>query len=583
MKILKNNSAYILTIFFIGFLYAFAKFPGVDSHSGYFGFTIKIIYPDSLPGDSIGNHLAMISLHSVLVKTFGDLWLDDRFVLTIYFFLVIASLLGIDRLAVLFGVTNKLGRLAVMSILMFEHMFVDNVAHIVGTHTFRPSNYAQPLGIWLAYFLLKDPKAIRTISLSWILLLTTVKNGWFPFFTTGLFTLKEVFHTKWTRIAAVMIFASILVFSGHYFWSLSQDTILQNVFLFDNAILNIENSETNPFQDGLGPLLYISFILFASFVKFPDEKIEARIRALFFISILVYLIGGIYYTFAPDPVKIPLLVPLGISRSTWWTQIIGFLYLSCWVIRLFDNASPKKKIFLASMLFLLYVFPIFNYISYRTFFLNYYIINPVIYSMCGFILVLVVLSVVCYHHSNIIIFGMILRNNTFLRIAVFLPIILFTICFLSYNSYKRLPQLSFLFNHGILGKTASAKWIGVSDFFRYETDINSRVIAFSGNDKKLIHDTSFKVRSGRTMLDAHLISAYLNYEAHSLLHKNKKLIAELTRSINACDMINLKKIITLLGGADYIVLPKNNLCSFKLIEYKFVKNINSYKIFQKNG
>ena len=62
-----------------------------------------------------------------------------------------------------------------------------------------------------------------------------------------------------------------------------------------------------------------------------------------------------------------------------------------------------------------------------------------------------------------------------------------------------------------------------------------------------------------------------------------QLIEELNRNINGCAMINLKKIITLLGGAEYIVIPKNNLCSFKSIEYKFIKNINSYKIFQKNG
>ena len=131
-------------------LYSLNYCPGLEYHSGYYGFSYKIIHPESFPTDPFlspqppaflarlpqgirsfvapfyGGHPAYFSLYTLFVKCVGELWLDDRFNLAVYGILVFFCYLGLYRIAALFGL-SRLERFGILAILSLDHTFKDHI------------------------------------------------------------------------------------------------------------------------------------------------------------------------------------------------------------------------------------------------------------------------------------------------------------------------------------------------------------------------------------------------------------------------------------------------------------------------
>jgi hypothetical protein len=588
MKLFRDTASvqYNLIIIFWALLYALGRFPGLESHSGYYGMTFALIHPESFPGDLTNNyHPGMVSWYGLLVKIFGDLWLDDRFNLGVYFILVVLCMWAVDRMAKLLGVKDKWGRLAALAILLAHHTFIDNIPRLIDTICYRPSTYVYPLGLWLAYFFLKGDRWKQVLLLCFLLISMSLKNGWFPGCAGILLVCREKLGWKWSRIAWMGAGGLSVFFLGHYFWGLWNGKIIENVLLFDLTLSTTENSEANPFMDGLGPFLYIALLGITFFVRLSDERMTNRLRYLCIFSAMIYILGGIYYSIAPDVIKVPLFVALAVSRSTWWTQLIIFLVLSCDLIKRLESASLKKNLWPAALLILLYLFPVVDYLALRNFFRTYALtIEPILVSRLLIILFFTMGMIVLYWFLKK---GYTLEKGVMRKLLNPISIVLFPLIICAtlsaiHKTYSRLPHIVFLFRHGIVGDTAGAKWVGINEFLRYETPQDSTILALAGND--LAVDTSLRIRSGRTMLlSNHEIAFYFNYPKRLKQLELSETSSQFSRNWQACRMDAIKQDLDLIENPDYIVVPKDKVCDPQALDYVLEKEINSFAVLKRGA
>ena len=173
-------------------LYAVGFFQGLELHGGYRGNSFKAIHPESFPGDVYvtGSHPTMRSIFYLAARAVGDLWLDDRLHLVLYFALTILALVAVDRIIVLLGIRGKLARLAVISLVMIAHHFRVHFPQLVPSSG-TPTALIHPMGLWLLFFLLRGQRVATSLLLSLVMGMTALKNAWYPGLVTLLFAARD--------------------------------------------------------------------------------------------------------------------------------------------------------------------------------------------------------------------------------------------------------------------------------------------------------------------------------------------------------------------------------------------------------
>ncbi len=579
-----NLKLYLVFMGIYSFCYALAHFPGIETVPGYFGMTYGIIHPDSFPGDITGNfHPAMVSLFSLFVKLGGNLWLDDRFNLAAWFLIVGFSLWGVDKIIRLLGVTSALGRLAIFAVVLGYHHFIDNVPRVVDLACLRPTTYAGPFAIWISYFLLKGRSLKPLIILSVLAVLISVKNAWFPCLTVLIFIGRDYLRWTWSKILLLAVVVLTGAFLFYYIWVSFHGGLAHNVALF-NWALSFEGSEANPFMNGLGPFIYVALLSAAFFIKFPDQEHTRRFKIFLGVSLAVYLCGGFYYTFAPDALKIPVLVAFAVSRSTWLPQILVFIAMgAAAVIYCQQQTSRPRKIGAAILLVLLYQFPFFAYTSFAHFFdaprweidkndLQRFLVSGVLLS--GLLMAYGCVRVWPGHQDRFKLRTLQVHH------LFFVVLILSSTISVAHQLNKNASNLVFLFKHGILGDTPGAKWAGVNEFIREQTPEQATILAFSGHPLRM--DSSLKIRTGRTMpVGVHPGTIYFNLEKTKQNDAFLQKIQPLATYWEQCDKDRIRPILKLMHDPDYIIVPSHQVCTPESFNYQFIKEINSFTIWKR--
>ncbi len=642
----KATLAYYALLVLLGIAYAGGFFTAQENHSSYYGNAFKAIYPDSFPGDRYvtGKQLSLMSLFYVAADLVGELWLDDRLHFVIYVGLAILAIFGVDRIAVLLGIQGKTERLVIIAMLAIPHRFKDNVPQIVDSCCYRPTTFINPLAIWLAFFLLNGRKIAATFVLSLFMGLISQLNGWYPAFVTFLFGLREGLHLPWRKIATgiVLSIGTIFLTFSLFYWGDNEPALL-----FDFNLQNIVNSETNPFMErGIGNLLYVLICVGAMLARFPSVEVTKRVRAFFTIALLIFFFGGIYYSYTPDILKIPLALLFAVNRSTWWPQVLGYLVLGCYALRLVGTDSVKKKLFGSFVVIALYLTPFFKLFTLEVapdfltrlalFSFIWSGLLPMVSLMNGgrmlqrgrianlvemkpvVLLAPIIVSTIVYllsrsygylsslylsilllsiwlgllpivlllHRGKILGAARIASLVDIKSLVLLAPIILSTIVSLSYGAYTRLSHLQFLLTHGIMGYSPGAKWLGVNEFFRYETAKDSTVLAFSERDhpwqpKSLSVDGSLKIRTGRTMPIGHPIVFILDYQEQMRHMRISDAADKVVAHWLACDLKSVIQDLIILGDPDYLVIPVGKMCGIDGFSYKFIKEINGFTILKR--
>lgn len=593
----------ILLVFAL--LYSVAYFPGLEYHSGYYGFAYKILYPDSSSGDlsfvsgppayvaylpeavrslMVGytSHPAYFSLYTVLVKIAGELWLDDRFNLLVFWFLVVFSIWGLERISALCGL-NRLERIAVVAIVLLEHTFKDNIPQVVSRANYSPTNFAYPLAIWLGYFVLKGGPASKTLCLALLCVLTSVKNTWFPAFVSLLFIARDSWNVKWSRIAGGVVVGLLALFAGYF---VLHGANLENAFVFDEAHRGTENSEADPFMEpGVGNLLYMLLLAGTALVTVAPPRVTLRIRVLCLVSALVFLLGGVYYTFTPNELKIPFLMALAVNRSTWWSQLIVFVVLSSYAISLFDRDSVKAKILSGVILLFLYGIPWFGIYTWE--FRPYHPKRVAVVALlqAGLFLLLYIgrrrksLSHWWAGHA---------LPAAALKAALLVPLTLVTAQHLARVAWARIPSLNFLMKYGIMGDNPGAKWVGVNEFFRYEAEKSSTVVALSEGDVPwrgvpagVMIDSALKIRSGISTPVVNSIEVYFDRDKRLRLKELLAIEEGFPWHWAGCDAQSIRRDLHGLGSPEYLVIPARRSCVLDGMGYVVVREINGFLILRR--
>ncbi|MBD3271408.1 MAG: hypothetical protein GF384_02575 [Elusimicrobia bacterium] len=579
MKLEKRDIWYYVLIAVFGMLFSLAYFLGVDAHSGYYGFVCKILYPETFLGDAQHVlHPASISLYTLLVKLFGPLWLDDRFNIVIYGILYIITAAAVHKILGLFGVKNNLTKLAIIAVLTVNHQFLENVTQLLDPHSYRPSTYAHPIGMWLAYLILKGSSAYAICGVSLILLLTSVKNGWHPAFVSGIFVLREHIKMKWKWIVGILVGGLIVFLIGNLIWNFMNGTIEKNSLLFDYLLSDMDGSEAHPFMDGSGIFVYLFLFILAMYAQTNNKFVTVRIHTILIISVILYFLGGIYYSFTPVSLKVPLFIAFAVNRSVWWSLLITFIFLGSYFGRMYEGSTGKKKILYGLFFIALYLFPLFDYVTFRNYFAPPHIIIP---KLRLFALGIIGMGIVFIF----VLYKLAWDKRRFINLntVLYVPVIVATILSLGLMVTWRSHFLKLLLHHGIMGTAKSVQWVGVNEYFFNETDPKSTVVALSDWGGNISFDTSLRVRSGRSMPVGTNVGIYFDRE--KLIEMKEKVTTgeQLAQAWEQGDIAGSKRALELLGSPDYFVVPARTMHDIKNLGYTQLIKINKFIILKKRS
>ena len=334
-----TNKAVWVSILIASILMTLKYFPGLENEPAYAGFSFQSIYPNALAGDPFyGPHLSRFEKYFGLSALYlvpwaiGDVWLDDRFIALLYLGLVIAAFVGLDRISVLLGLRG-LERIIIVLFFMKDHQLLYNKVLIAHAPDFNHSAVAIPLAIWLIYAGLKRSSWAVIITLSITLAAVSVKNA--PF-VIGAALLAMAYHgSKHERIAVAASFAAAALFAV---FAVTQIIPIETVEE-RNQIWRIllEGADVTPlyfafegmvfYENLITNIIFLGLCLAAVFWPRTEMPSLTAMRLILLFGIILWVLGVIYFNFAPDFLKYPQFIGFPITRLMQWPQILSSLAL----------------------------------------------------------------------------------------------------------------------------------------------------------------------------------------------------------------------------------------------------------------
>ena len=540
------RALYAATLAAFSLLYTLAFFQGLEVHGAYPGNSFKAIHSESFPGDQFitGHQPTMVSVVYVAARAVGDLWLDDRFQFVVHLGLVWLALLAVDRLALLFGLRGRLERLAIVALLIVSHHFKPNVFSQLVPSSGSPTAYIHPLGLWLAVFVLQANRTVPALALSLLMGLVAVKNAWYPALIAGCFALRDRWRVPWRRIAVWTALGLAAVFGVYAVINLgSRD----GPILFD-LVGWYEDQEANPFHEtGIGNYFYAALLVGAMLVPYVSAQLKARCRAFFIIALITLLAGGVYYTYAPDLLKIPAFQALAANRTAWWPQELAYVILGCYAVQRFDRGTTRTRALGTALLAGLYLLPVFEPGTLRIddFFLKRTALLLAVTGALG-------LAWFLARAARRRLPGPLSARTALLL----LPVVLTTAVYLAHCARTQRPHLQFLLAHGVMGNASSAKWVGVDAYVRTRTPSDASVLALViGEDSGLHVDWTLRARTGRTMPVGHRTVSYMDSAKATWYFEQLQLWRQLGESWDRHDWTGVARGLETMGWPDYVIVP----------------------------
>jgi hypothetical protein len=254
--------------------------------------------------------------------------------------------------------------------------------------------------------------------------------------------------------------------------------------------------------------------------------------------------------------------------------------MACFAVIGFQQSELKMKSLWGLLILFVYQFPAFDYISLSEFFK----------TMTLTIGQNMVYRAIIVHVFLAVMIGLYFLAQRFQGIGwlkkiqpihvILLPIVFSASIAVSQKLRTRWNSVVFLFQHGIVGDSPGAQWVGVNEYFRKETPFDCSVICLVGPTYKV--DTSLRVRTGRSMpLASHEIAFYFNYKKRVEQLRRVDIGIKLQNSMQACDKAGIKENLDTIGHPDYVVLTDNDRCNLQELGYVAEKKIEPYLILRR--
>jgi len=547
----------VVAVFMMGMtlLYPLAMFRGLEPTSGYFGNAYQALHPDSFPDDPFMSPArpTMHSLVYLLVKLVGERWLDDRVTFVVFMGLTAAALLGIDRTARLLGATRAGERIAILSLMLLGHQILNNRGFAVDCIDFSPTVFAAPVIIWLLHASLAGSAPRRVIPLMALVPLISLKSAAMPLLLAGTLLWKDRLGARGRRIAGLaalgLVAASLAVY-----YAFVRPPDGSHPWVFDHLVRE-DPSEADPFKNPpMGSALFLAMCAAGLVMRGPNPAAMERVKVVAGLGGLVWLLGGLYVSLAPDGLKIPYLAAAHPPRMLWWTQYVLYLALGVGLLKGVQQARSWAGLGAAwGVLMALYLL-------HDTFHAKLaVVVIGMSVVMTGVALRRLSGSGAQSPQPSARSQGIVVAMRPAWRLrAVSVAMAVGVLSLYGIGTlHRRLDALRSLVRHGVMGDNETAKWVGVNEYVRSSTPASATFLALSvaRDGRTLMHDGFLRVRTGRSMLFGHPVGLY--FDARSLRWYDEQL-GRINALLSAWDRRQpdeVSRALSDLGAPDYVVAP----------------------------
>lgn len=536
-------------------------FPGVESSPWYSGFILRAIEDTLLGKDPIVGDLIpalspyKLTAYYLLPKIFGEIWLDDRFVLPFYLATVAASFYFVDRIAVRLGARNIFLRLSVLLLFLRDHQISEGVVNFAHHPDFHHSALALPLSLWVLYIALVNRPLWQILAAGLVLAAVSLQVA--PF-TLGIALTVVVFIGRplERKIAMGISVSGVVlcaVFMAVYF-NFPGNT---RIDLWNDLIHGWYEGMAAPFDtsyNGLALTVYWSIalaviLLVAMLWPAPTRMVEAAmvrgVRIIAFLSFVIWIVLGLYAQFAPDSLKYPPILLFPVSRQLQAPQVITMIAGVVLVLQ-WAAAQPDLKRSATAMVFMLFMVVTGpgNFGTWAGLFA----------LSLGVAFVALETPVARYipeaprmaaqRPIGVITIAMILTMSASMAAA----------------AYQNRHNWTQMFTTGIYGGSGAAKWANIAPYLRANTPSDSVVLAMTAigyqGEQELSVDRNIVSRSGRAAPYPIWLSKGLDYSWFQFTKGQEALHIRITKGWDAGNSADVQNALDgLQPKPDYIVVP----------------------------
>ncbi|MDP3722467.1 MAG: hypothetical protein Q8R91_03095 [Candidatus Omnitrophota bacterium] len=527
-------------------LYTVTRFTGLEYLSLYFGGAFQVLHPESFSVDRYMPPFrpTLLSLYYVIVRLTGDLWLDDRFTIFVYGGLVLLAVVALDKTARLFGADRPAARVAMLSLMLMIGNGGFKRPQFVSALEFNPTTMAGPVIFWMLYLALAGKHPALIFVLMVLLALISPKNVWLPILIGLTILFKERLTTRAKWRVGLCVLGLIAAVLGVYYVAIRPGDPNQ-VALFDFILYEMEGPEANPFWDTWWHnLAFVVVCAGAWWVKLPSVVLEQRVKTIAVMGAAVWLLGGLYLSYAPDILKIPYVVPFEFERALCWTQYVLLVAIAASALRRLGTTSSWRGVWVCSAVVLA---------IYQT---PFHLKRA---SVVGVLLGLMWLWWYVWARCRNVTLAAVPSSWRLRIIAAALGAT--TLSTLVSWTVHRWPALRFLAQHGIMGDNPGAKWVGINEYFRERTPPDSTVLALTMRDypwraERFKFEGSLRTRSGRSMPFGPRVVFIFDYPSIMWsVNEREPHHDPLIDAWERHDASGVTASLSAIGAPDYLVVP----------------------------
>ena len=544
-------------------------FPGIEGSMPYAGNVFQAIYPDAFPGDPmigaerpIWEKPFQLSLFYALVRLRGEIWLDDRFVAAVYLGLIVVSLIGIDRIVRLAGILDCLPRLIIQLIFMRDHQIFFNKVYFAHQSDVHHVAFVIPIIIWMMVATFARKSLWLILFLCVLVAAMSVKMA--PYAIAYSLLTAAFLGTRRERMVIAFVFAMALVV---FYIAVTQVLVIPEDYrvelwnlMFGNLKSDfIHNTAFAPTPDwpttALRNAAFLGLCLGAMAVPAPRNDAVRAMRLFIGLGLATWLIAGLYFAFAPDALKLPHLILFSMVRSLRWPQTIAYILLMVALFNWLKDTQSLGRIASAVLgLGALFAIGQSNHAEWTALFAAS--IAAIAAGHWLFARRRGDVETAAVHFADAGVLADLVRRHHLLLLAQALALTI-GIAFTSTVS-TRLPAWKTLAEHGVMGDSRSAKWIGIAEFIRENTPADAVVLPYQYGRKPgelMFGGRYIATRSGRSTPVISEYSSIFDRDGWKLEKRQQKLVLSLGENLLNQDWRAAKDdLSSLTPRPDYLIL-----------------------------
>ncbi len=585
----RDNLVAGITIVLCAIFLSIKYFPGVENSHYYAGFIMRaidgtLLAKDPIVGDAIASTTPYkLTAYYLLPKLFGELWLDDRFVLPFYLLSVAATFYLADRISVALGAGHILIRVTVLLLFMRDHQILENHVNFAHHPDFHHSALALPLSLLVLYTAIARKPLWMVIGAGIVLAAVSLQVA--PS-TLGYALIATLFvgTRNEKRVAGALLIIGFAVFV----WGMTNVVHVaesERIELWSRLTTDWYDGMARPFDPVYGGavnvavmnMLFGGIMLGAIFWPICGAKNDRaiKLRIIVGIACIVWVALGLFVQFAPASLQYPQILLFPVTRQLQAPQTIAIIALAVFVLNwAYNRPSTGKTLTAGLILLLLVVAGPGNHALWAGLF--------VVSALAATVLIFV------YNRKNVGT-GLnidVLRNP----ISVLCLTTLLTMTSaIGYAIHDRGADWAQLFRTGIHGSSDAAKWLHIAPYLAQNTPRDSVVLPLDfmkdASRQELQVRRNVASRSARAVPFPMRLSQGLKLAWFDFTEAQYDLLKQITDGWLAGDAEQINAALAgLKPRPDYIIVPEV-IADFPgpALAREVVANIDGYTIFKLRG